>query len=42
MEDFARSLAFTLSEEGGFVDDARDPGAATNMGITLTGWGTPL
>ena len=28
-------LAFTLREEGGFVDDPRDPGGATNMGITL-------
>ncbi len=35
MEDFAQSLAFTLREEGGFVDDPRDRGEATNMGITL-------
>jgi len=28
-------LAFTLREEGGYVDDPADPGGATNMGITL-------
>ena len=28
-------LEFTLREEGGYVDDSRDPGGATNMGITL-------
>jgi lysozyme family protein len=33
---FYRCLAFTLQEEGGYVDDPADPGGATNMGITLT------
>ncbi len=28
-------LTFTLREEGGYVDDPRDPGGATNMGVTL-------
>ena len=28
-------LEFTLREEGGYVSDSRDPGGATNMGITL-------
>ena len=28
-------LAFTLREEGSYVDDPSDPGGATNMGITL-------
>ena len=33
-------LGFTLDEEGGFVDDVRDPGGATNMGVTLTTYRT--
>lgn len=32
---FATCLAFTLVQEGGYVDDPDDPGGATNMGITL-------
>src|SRR4051794_13371623 len=32
---FAECLAFTLAQEGGYVDDPYDPGGATNMGITL-------
>jgi len=32
---FAECLAFTLTQEGGYVDDPADPGGATNMGITL-------
>src|SRR5438270_206038 len=32
---FDACLAFTLREEGGYVDDPSDPGGATNMGITL-------
>jgi lysozyme family protein len=36
MEDrFGIWLAFTLRQEGGYVDDPADPGGATNMGITL-------
>src|SRR5262252_7431800 len=31
-------LAFTLHEEGGYVDDPSDPGGATNMGITLANY----
>ena len=34
-DTFDLCLNFTLSEEGGFVDDPRDPGGATNKGITL-------
>jgi lysozyme family protein len=32
---FQQCLDFTLTQEGGFVDDPYDPGGATNMGITL-------
>ena len=32
---FDTCLAFTLAQEGGYVDDPADPGGATNMGVTL-------
>jgi lysozyme family protein len=32
---FARSLPVVLRWEGGFVDHPRDPGGATNLGVTL-------
>src|SRR5918993_1315879 len=32
---FDPCLTFTLTQEGGYVDDPADPGGATNMGITL-------
>jgi len=35
-DSFVTCLAFTLREEGGYVDNPADPGGATNMGITLT------
>jgi len=38
---FADCLPIILASEGGFVDDPRDPGGATNLGITqntLSGW----
>jgi lysozyme family protein len=34
-DSFDICLAFTLREEGGYVDDPSDPGGATNMGVTL-------
>ncbi|HEY8288358.1 MAG TPA: glycosyl hydrolase 108 family protein [Acetobacteraceae bacterium] len=34
-DTFDACLAFTLAEEGGFVNDPADPGGATNKGITL-------
>jgi lysozyme family protein len=33
--NFDRCVTVVLKEEGGFVDNPRDPGGATNMGITL-------
>ncbi len=32
---FERALKFVLSQEGGYSDNAKDPGGATNLGITL-------
>lgn len=32
--NFMRCLPITLTWEGGFVDDPRDPGGATNKGVT--------
>ena len=37
---FTDALAIILKEEGGFVDDARDPGGATNLGVTARTWHT--
>lgn len=39
--NFDACLRLTLAHEGGFVDDPRDPGGATNLGITratLAAW----
>lgn len=33
--NFERALAFTLQFEGGYVNHPKDPGGATNKGITL-------
>lgn len=41
MASFVPCVAFTLKEEGGFVQNPADPGGATNMGITratLSDW----
>jgi lysozyme family protein len=35
VDNFPPCVAFTLTAEGGFVNNPRDPGGATNMGITL-------
>jgi lysozyme family protein len=43
---FARCIPLILAHEGGYVDDPRDPGGATNLGITratLAAWrGAPV
>lgn len=41
MDNFPACIAFTFLYEGGFVNNVRDPGGATNMGIThavLAAW----
>jgi lysozyme family protein len=38
MPTFTDALYLVLHEEGGFVDDTRDPGGATNLGVTARTW----
>ncbi len=38
LHTFTDALHIVLREEGGFVDDARDPGGATNLGVTARTW----
>src|SRR5689334_3269447 len=33
--NFTRCMDFVFTREGGYVDDPRDPGGATNLGITI-------
>jgi lysozyme family protein len=37
-DNFEQCLAFVLREEGGFVNNPKDPGGATNHGITKKTW----
>lgn len=34
-QNFAKSLELALAHEGGYVDHPKDPGGATNLGITI-------
>jgi lysozyme family protein len=36
--NFEQCFAFVLKNEGGYVDDPRDPGGATNLGCTKAAW----
>ena len=38
VKTFADCLPVILREEGGFSDDARDPGGVTNLGVTAATW----
>lgn len=38
MDTFDKALAVVLREEGGYVNDPRDPGGITNLGVTKTTW----
>ena len=38
--NFQACLAEVLKLEGGWVDDPKDPGGATNLGVTLDTWRT--
>jgi lysozyme family protein len=37
-DNWEQCFALILKEEGGFVDDPRDPGGATNLGCTKAAW----
>jgi len=37
-DNFEKSFQLVLLEEGGYVNDPRDPGGRTNMGVTQRAW----
>lgn len=37
-DNFDASFKMVLSHEGGYVNDPRDPGGATNLGVTKATW----
>lgn len=37
-QNFAEALQFVLKSEGGFVDNPKDPGGMTNLGVTKATW----
>lgn len=37
-DNFNKSLTIVLHEEGGYVNDPRDPGGETNLGVTRNSW----
>ena len=38
IENFDKVIAHTLHEEGGYVDNPKDPGGRTNLGVTQKVW----
>jgi lysozyme family protein len=36
--NFSKSFEYVLDDEGGFSDNKKDPGGATNRGVTLRTW----
>jgi len=40
MAEVSKLVPFILKWEGGFVNDSRDAGGATNMGVTIATWRT--
>ena len=38
IENFDKAIEHTLKEEGGYVDNPKDPGGRTNLGVTQKVW----